>query len=108
VIVTDFTAMRETTAEGMWRVKHSPYWTGLGSWQAIPDVDDIVSALEDCYSMPRKQRQQLQEEAREHAVKYDVQTVFKDHMLPALRQAEQRFNRQNVIQIAPRQLKAAA
>jgi glycosyltransferase involved in cell wall biosynthesis len=108
VIVTDFTAMRETTAEGMWRVKHSPYWTGLGSWQAIPDVDDIVSALEDCYSMPRKQRQQLQRQAREHAVKYDLQTVFKDHMLPALRQAEQRFSRQNVIQIAPRKLELAA
>jgi glycosyltransferase involved in cell wall biosynthesis len=108
VIVTDFTAMREVAAEGMWRVSHSKYWTGLGSWQAIPDVDDITAALEDCYSMPRKQRQQLSKQAREHAVKYDLQSVFKDLMLPALRQAEQRFSRQNVIQIAPRELKVAA
>jgi glycosyltransferase involved in cell wall biosynthesis len=43
-IVTDFTAMREVCGAG-WHVKHQPYWTGLGSWQAIPDVDDIVSAL---------------------------------------------------------------
>jgi glycosyltransferase involved in cell wall biosynthesis len=108
VIVTDFTAMREVAAEGMWRVSHSKYWTGLGSWQAIPDVNSIVDALEDCHSLSRKQRQTLQTGAREHALRYDLQAVFKNQMLPALKAAEQRFARQRPVQIAPRQLKAAA
>jgi glycosyltransferase involved in cell wall biosynthesis len=56
-IVTDFTAMREVCGAG-WHVKHQPYWTGLGSWQAIPDVDDIVSALEECYDRSSRRASQ--------------------------------------------------
>jgi glycosyltransferase involved in cell wall biosynthesis len=108
VVVTDFTAMREVAAEGMWRVSHSKYWTGLGSWQAIPDVDSITDALEDCHSLSRQAREKLKTKAREHAVKYDLHRVFETQMLPALKAAEQRFARQRPVNIAPRELKAAA
>jgi glycosyltransferase involved in cell wall biosynthesis len=61
-IVTEFSAMKEVCAAG-WHVKWDPYWTGQNSWMATPDVDDIVSALEECYGLPDRQRQQLSEAA---------------------------------------------
>lgn len=106
VIATDFTAMREVVEAG-WHVKHQPYWTGLGSWQAIPDVDEIAAALEECYSLSRKQKDTLAKTGRAHALKYDINAVFKNQMLPALKAAEQRFAKQRPVQIAPR-MKAAA
>jgi len=105
-IVTDFSAMREVCGAG-WHVEARPYWTGLDSWQAIADVDDIVSALEECYSMSGRQRAQLSSAARRHADGYSLPRVFKQHMLPALRAAEQRFAGREPVRLAPR-LKAAA
>lgn len=90
VIVNDFTAMREVAGAG-WHVKHQPFWTGLGSWQATPDVNDIVSALEECYAMSPQQREKLGKAARRHAMKYDVRRVFKQDWLPAMREIERRF-----------------
>lgn len=105
-IVTDFSAMPEVCGAG-WKVSHQPYWTGLGSWQAIPDVDDIVSALEECYALKSWQRQKLSQTARKHAMEYDSRRVLKQFMLPALRVATQRFEARNPVRISPR-LKAAA
>lgn len=105
-IVTDFSAMREVCGSG-WQVGHAPYWTGLNSWQAIPDVDDIADALEECYGRSPALREKMAQAARRHALGYDLQRVLKQHMLPALRAAEQRFARQRPVTIAPR-LKAAA
>jgi glycosyltransferase involved in cell wall biosynthesis len=105
-IVTDFSAMQEVCGAG-WHVKCRPYWTGQSSWMATPDVDDIVSALEECYAMKPRQREQLSQTARKHALTYDVHRVLKQHMLPALRIAEQRFRDRDPVTIAPR-LKAAA
>lgn len=106
-IVTDFSAMPEVCGAG-WHVKHTGYWTGLNSWQAVADVDDIVSALEDCYGLSDADRQHLSETARKHALEYSMPRVVKQYMLPALRAAEQRFSRQKPVTIAPRQLRAAA
>lgn len=105
-IVTDFSAMREVCGAG-WHVKHTPHWTGLNSWQAIPDVDDIVSALEECYTLSGQQREKLKRTARQHALSYDVHRVMKQHWLPALRVAEQRFRDRDPVTVSPR-LKAAA
>jgi glycosyltransferase involved in cell wall biosynthesis len=105
-IVTDFSAMREVCGAG-WHVEARPYWTGLDSWQAVADVDDIVSALEECYSMGGRQRLQLSSVARKHADGYALPRVLKQHMLPALRAAEQRFSEREPVRLAPR-LKAAA
>jgi glycosyltransferase involved in cell wall biosynthesis len=105
-VVTDFSAMREVCAAG-WHVKHSPYWTALNSWQAIPDADDILSALEECYALSKSQREKLSAAARKHALNYDARRVFKEHMLPALRIAQQRFEARAPVRI-PRRLKAVA
>lgn len=108
VICTDFSAMPEVVGAG-WHVKAaSKYWTGLNSWQAIPDIDDIVSALEDCHALTTRERVKLEQDAREHALKYDLPLVMKEYMLPALKKAEQRFASQQPVTIAPRKLKAVA
>jgi glycosyltransferase involved in cell wall biosynthesis len=106
VIVTDFSAMREVCGAG-WAVKHSPYWTGLNSWQAVPDVDDIASALEECYGLSATKREKMSISARRHAMDYALPKVLKQHMLPSLRTAWDRFESQQPVRIAPR-AKAAA
>lgn len=107
-IVTDYTAMPEVCRAG-WHVKHHPYWTGLSSWQAVPDVDDIVSALEESYAMSRREREVLSSTARQHALGYDVRKVADEFMFPALRVAEQRLSARSVAPVTiPSRLKAAA
>jgi glycosyltransferase involved in cell wall biosynthesis len=105
-IVTDFSAMKEVCGAG-WHVGHEPYWTGLNSWQAVPEVDEIADALEECYGLQDSQRRQLAKDARRHAEKYDVNRVLEEFMVPSLRTAEQRFANQQPVTIAPR-LKQAA
>jgi glycosyltransferase involved in cell wall biosynthesis len=105
-IVTDFSAMTEVCGAG-WHVKYEPYWTGLNSWQAVPDVDDIVSALEDCYALSDVEREHLSQAARKHAMEYALPKVLKQHWLPALRVVEQRFQNQAPVTIKPRLKKVA-
>jgi glycosyltransferase involved in cell wall biosynthesis len=105
-IVTDFSAMREVCGAG-WHVKHRPYWTGLDSWQAVPDSDDIADALEECYDLRPQQREHLSDTARRHADGYALPRVFKQHMLPALRRVEQRFSEREPVRIRPRAKVAA-
>jgi glycosyltransferase involved in cell wall biosynthesis len=90
VIVTDFSAMPELCGAG-WAVKHTPYWSGLDSWEAIPDVDDIVSALEECYALKPAQREKMAVTARRHALQYDVRRVYKEHWAPTMREIERRL-----------------
>lgn len=90
VVVTDVTAMREVAGAG-WHVKHTPFWTGLDSWQAVPDVNDIVDALEECYGLPDGQRDKLSKVARTHALGYDVERVWREHWCPTLAEVERRL-----------------
>lgn len=101
-IVTDFTAMREVCGSG-WKVEHHPFWTHQDSWMALPDVDDIVDALKDAYRSSDRERNAMAGAARNHALKYDVNAVMDQHMLPALKLAEERFAARK-----PQKLKAAA
>lgn len=105
-IVTNHSAMPEVCGAG-WHVKHHPYWTGLSSWQAIPDIDDIVVALEECYALKRDEREKLSVSARKHALGYDVRRVADEFMFPALRAAEQRHAARATVTI-PSRLKVAA
>ena len=105
-IVTDFTAMPEVCGAG-WHVKHHPYWTGLASWQATPDVDDILAALQACYALDSEERGKLSSRARRHALEYDVRKVMAEFMLPALRAADQRFREAKPVRI-PSRLEAVA
>jgi glycosyltransferase involved in cell wall biosynthesis len=107
VIVTDATAMKEVCGAG-WRVSHHPYWTGLNSWQFVPDIDDIHAALEDCYQATAIQRAKLSQQARAHALQYDVRRVTTEFMLPAMRRIEQRFEARRPVTIPSRLTKVAA
>lgn len=105
-IVTDFSAMREVCGAG-WHVGHRRHWTGQLSWQVIPDVDDIAAALDECYRLPAPRRAKLHMTALQHAQRYALDRVLSVHMLPALRAAWQRFERQTPVKIAPRARVAA-
>jgi glycosyltransferase involved in cell wall biosynthesis len=105
-IVTDFSAMREVCQAG-WHVDYEPYWTGQNSWMATPKVNDIASALEECHGLSKRRREQLAQAGRKHALEYHLPRVFKEHMLPALRVAEQRFRDRDPVTVSPR-LRAAA
>lgn len=89
-IVTDFSAMAEVCGAG-WRAEHVPWWTGQNSWQALPDVDDLTAALEECYALSGSQRDALSKQARDHALGYDVRRVTDKFMLPALAEAQKRL-----------------
>lgn len=101
-VVTDFSAMKEVCGAG-WKVGCRPRWTGQRSWQATPLVEEIVEALEDCYSLGDKDRRAQAHQARLHAEGYDLPKVFEEHMLPALEQARDR-----IIARKPRPLQVAA
>jgi D-inositol-3-phosphate glycosyltransferase len=107
VIVQDFSAMTELCGAGWTTKRGTPYWTGLRSWQSIPDVDDIVEALMDCAARKGSQRDAISKRAVEFAQGYDVHHVYEQYWVPALRIIEQRFKNQQPFTIAPR-LKAAA
>jgi glycosyltransferase involved in cell wall biosynthesis len=100
VIVTDFSAMPEVAGAG-WHVEYQKAWTGMNSWQARAEPDDIVEALNHCYSLGEKGRRLLGEKARAHALGYDCRVVFRDFMLPAVREAEARFaERERPVELA--------
>lgn len=106
VIVTDFSAMPEVGKVG-WQVEYRRQWTGHGSWQAVPDVEDIAVSLEQCYNLAPNVRKVLAKQAREHALDYSVDVVFEKYMLPALREAERRFEDRKPVELA-QPLKVAA
>lgn len=98
-IVTDFSAMSEVAGAG-WRVKCRPVWTGQRSWQAVPDVEAIASALEACYRMGEAERDEMAERARAHALAYDIEKVTAEDMLPALAEVERRIEARTPVEVA--------
>jgi glycosyltransferase involved in cell wall biosynthesis len=90
VIATDFSAMKETAAVG-WRVQGRSFWTGQRSWLCVPDVGEIVDALEDCYGLSDEDRRKTAKRARGHALNYAADKVLRDHWLPALEEVEARI-----------------
>ena len=89
-IVTDHSAMPEVCGAG-WHVPGRPFWTGQRSWQATPDVEAIVGALEDCYGMAENERMAQGVKARLHAETYSREVVLREHFLPALDELAERF-----------------
>ncbi len=87
VITTDHSSMPELTGAG-WSVGGTPYYTSLKSWQLIPDVGQIVDALEASYE--KRGCESLQEKARAFALDYDADKVTTEHFLPALELARKR------------------
>jgi Glycosyltransferase len=87
VITTDFSACPEVGKVG-WHVGGKRVWTYQNSWQFAPDVDDITVALEGAHSMASG----MAEDARAHALTYDVDRVMTEYMLPALAEVQARIN----------------
>lgn len=98
-IVTGFSAMPEVAGPG-WKVRHRPYWTGQASWMAIPDVPDILGALEECHDLSDEARAKLSDECRKHAADYSHTRVFSEHLLPALEEVEERIGSRAPVKIA--------
>lgn len=98
-IVTNFSAMQEVCGAG-WHVACRPLWTGHNSWQAVADVEDIAEALNHCYSLSHGGRKQLADQARKHALQYAVPKVMEDYMLPALQEAQERFEAREPVSLA--------
>lgn len=101
-IVTDFSAQPEVCGAG-WTVKYQRQWTPQGSWQAHPDVADIVEALKTAKAAEETQREALSRQAREHAEEYDADLVLSKYFLPALEKVQERFARRQ-----PARVEAAA
>jgi len=102
-IVTDFSAMPEVCGAG-WHVEHRPYWTPQNSWMAQAEVGSIVDALEECISLKPAERDALAAKARAHALTFDVERVWSEYWLPALRVIEQRFASQAPVRIKSRRV----
>lgn len=81
VIANNFSAQPELIADG-WLTEGQPWWdpTQL-AWFNTPSVPSIVSCLEDAYKRG-KGRSSI---ARDHALKYDADTVYEEFWRPALR-----------------------
>ena len=100
-IVTDFSAMREVCQVG-WHVEYDRWWTGQDSWMAYPHIDDIVSALEECYGLDVAKREQMSDMARRHALRYDTRRVYQEFFRPAMRTVERRYSSQAPVRIPAR------
>lgn len=90
-IVTNFSSMPQVSGEAGWHVGCRPYWTPGNSWQAVPDVGEIVEALEQSYGQSEDERKTRAHKARNHALDYDIKAVVKEFMLPALEAAQERL-----------------
>ena len=98
-VVTDFSAMSEVCGPG-WRVNGRPYWTGQASWMAVPDVGEIVEALEECHGLDSGERAALGKMCRDHALKYAAPRVLDEYMLPALEEIQERIGMREPVKIA--------
>lgn len=98
-VVTDFSAMSEVCGAG-WKVSGRSYWTGQHSWMCVPDVGEIIEALDDCYLLTEGRKRALSTQAVQHAGQYAARMVFDEHMLPALKEVEERIGNQAPVKVA--------
>jgi glycosyltransferase involved in cell wall biosynthesis len=89
-IGTQFSAMPETIGPG-WLVTGRPWWTPHNSWMSWADVGQLVDRLEECYQLDDSARKSLSKRCRTHALNYSAKKVFDEHLLPALREIEDRL-----------------
>ena len=94
VIVSDFSAQPELCGSG-WLVSGHRHYTPIRSWQFHPDVADIYDALRQAYESTETHRKK----ARAHALQSDAKKVYAEHMLPALKQARERFEDRKPVEL---------
>lgn len=84
VIVGDWTSMSELCFGG-WKVAKSeaePFYTPLAAYQYMPHADAIARKLEAAYK--RRNDAELRAKAREGALEYDANIVYKKYWQPVL------------------------
>ena len=81
VIGSDFAATPELLSDDSWKVQGQPMWDApQKSWFNTPNVMEIALALEDAYQKGKYRSQA----AREKALEYDSDKVFKENWQPVL------------------------
>ncbi len=82
VIVTDWTSMPELCGAG-WKVSGTLWDHAMQeAFWLKPDVDQIVGALEDAYTV--RNNLELRKQAREFALQYDADRVMEEYWVPVL------------------------
>jgi glycosyltransferase involved in cell wall biosynthesis len=99
VIVSDFSAQPELVGAG-WLVDGTRTYTAIGSWQIKPSVSDIFDSLIKCYRRTEREVEAGAAAARDKALGYDVDKVFEDYMLPALKEVHERLDARQPRQVA--------
>lgn len=87
VISTAHSSMPELVEAG-WLVGGQRDYSYQNSWMMVPDIEEIVHALGDAYSIAERQG----ERAREFALQYDADRVFAKHWTPVLAKIEERLD----------------
>lgn len=91
VVVNDWTAQPELVGAG-WTVTGQPWFdANQKSWFQVPNVDQIVARLADCYRRSAKQVAADHQNAEAKAAEYDQYRVWFDHWLPTLEACEDRL-----------------
>lgn len=80
-IVSDFSAQPELVVDG-WKVGGQPYWNaGQQSWLTIPNVGEMVRALEESY----ERKGERSSASRQHILdNYDADRVYDEQWRPLL------------------------
>lgn len=90
VITTNAASMAELCGAG-WTVSGTPFWApGHGAWWIRPDVTEIEQGYEMAFQS-REQGNLPKKQAREFAMCYDADRVFKDFWVPCLKDLENRI-----------------
>lgn len=87
VITTAFTATEELGKNGWLIPPASKNWMGASSWQANPDEDAILTALEEAYDMKKSSPDKWLDKkmaAHDFAQQYDIQVVLNRYLIPLL------------------------
>lgn len=87
-IVTDWTSMTELCEYGI-AVGGNQIWSEQSAWRKQPDIGELVDAMRYFYDNPKTDESILQ--SKQNMQKYHPETVFREHMEPALDIAYQRI-----------------
>lgn len=86
VAVTDWTAQPELVGSG-WTIPGQVEYDHLqGGWWKVPNIEAIISALEESYALKGDAARSSEEQAKalEKAAQYETGKVFNEYWIPAL------------------------
>lgn len=93
VIATNWTAQPELVGSG-WIVDGQKEWDELQTgWWKVPDVDEIVDALEQSYKAKgnKRTRERMSKKATDFAAAYETRYVYNTHWKPILKKLENKL-----------------